>query len=177
MGESSGSKCDASVKSQGRRLGTNQYNIVKLSQPQSNLAAPLHWHKAHEKCMNFCENFWSFFLNYLFQAVPLLSDLWPWCMSFTIFANARNIWSWWLQEDSKSFISLDNLETEIEKLLNLRQDYNFAIDKQGNKISSDSTQMPDSTGVVDSSEQQESVKKREWACSVGNSMQSFLCNN
>lgn len=39
-------------------------------------------------------------------------------------------------EDAKSFITLDNLETEIEQLLSVRQDYNFAMDKQGNKIAS-----------------------------------------
>ena len=65
-----------------------------------------------------------------------------------------------LQEDSKSFITLDNLDTEIEKLLNLRQDYNFAIDKQGNKISSDTTETPDNAGMVGSVEQQEPVKRK-----------------
>ncbi|XP_076467411.1 small ribosomal subunit protein mS26-like [Babylonia areolata] len=38
-------------------------------------------------------------------------------------------------KETDTFITLDNLDTEIEKLLNLRQDYNFAIDKQGNRIS------------------------------------------
>ena len=69
----------------------------------------------------------------------------------------RYICSLPLQEDSKSFITLDNLDTEIEKLLNLRQDYNFAIDKQGNKISSDTT---DNAGTVGFVEQQEPVKSK-----------------
>ena len=76
-----------------------------------------------------------------------------------------------LQEDSKSFITLDNLDTEIEKLLNLRQDYNFAIDKQGNKISSDTT---DNAGTVGFMEQQEPVKRKGWTCSSISTIQCSL---
>ncbi|KAL5021964.1 hypothetical protein ScPMuIL_001119 [Solemya velum] len=35
-------------------------------------------------------------------------------------------------EQSKGFITLENMDIEIEKLLNSRKDYNFAIDKFGN---------------------------------------------
>ena len=38
------------------------------------------------------------------------------------------------QEQAKEFISMDNLEEEIERVLNTRTSYDFAIDSDGNKI-------------------------------------------
>ncbi|KAL8583988.1 hypothetical protein ACOMHN_048595 [Nucella lapillus] len=55
----------------------------------------------------------------------------------------------------ESFITADNLDVEIEKLLNLRQDYNFAIDKQGNVISESEV---DTTKTAGSSQQQTSAQ-------------------
>ncbi|XP_046562789.1 probable 28S ribosomal protein S26, mitochondrial [Haliotis rubra] len=37
-------------------------------------------------------------------------------------------------EESKNFITEDNLDQEIEKLLNSRKDYNFAIDSSGKQV-------------------------------------------
>ncbi|KAK7110100.1 small ribosomal subunit protein mS26-like [Littorina saxatilis] len=62
-------------------------------------------------------------------------------------------------EESKSFITLDTLDTEIEKMLNLRQDYNFAIDKQGNRIESDSAHKTETSQADDKANQQEAVKR------------------
>nr|KAG5707598.1 hypothetical protein BaRGS_030980 [Batillaria attramentaria] len=58
-------------------------------------------------------------------------------------------------EAAPKFITMDNLDTEIEKLLNMRIDYNFAIDKQGNKFSADSTSKKDD---AKDSEQKEAAK-------------------
>jgi hypothetical protein len=52
---------------------------------------------------------------------------------------------------------MDNLDTEIEKLLNQRQDYNFAIDKQGNKVAS-SAEAP-APEAVDSKAKQQSLNR------------------
>ena len=38
------------------------------------------------------------------------------------------------QEQAKEFISMDNLEEEIERVLNTRTSYDFAIDSDGNII-------------------------------------------
>ena len=65
-----------------------------------------------------------------------------------------------MQEDSKAFVTQDNLDTEIEKLLNLREDYNFAVDRQGNRISADSEEKTGDAGSGGSLEleKQQSMK-------------------
>ena len=62
-----------------------------------------------------------------------------------------------MQDASKSFITMENLDMEIEKLLNVYQDYNFAVNKQGSRISESSEkaaidQQAESTPVVHSAE-------------------------
>lgn len=44
-----------------------------------------------------------------------------------------------LKEESKSFVDPNNLEMEIEKALNERKSYNFAIDHKGQIYKSDAT--------------------------------------
>ncbi|XP_041370474.1 probable 28S ribosomal protein S26, mitochondrial [Gigantopelta aegis] len=46
-------------------------------------------------------------------------------------------------EAAESHISLDNLDLEIEKLLNQRKDYNFAIDTRGKIISNEDRHPPE----------------------------------
>ncbi|XP_067656608.1 small ribosomal subunit protein mS26-like [Haliotis asinina] len=52
-------------------------------------------------------------------------------------------------EESKNFITEENLDEEIEKLLNSRKDYNFAIDSSGKKVTDfdNPTSPKDSTPV------------------------------
>lgn len=43
-----------------------------------------------------------------------------------------------MQVEAEDFVSLENLDTEIEKLLDKKRvDFNFAVDKEGRKFSED----------------------------------------
>ena len=52
------------------------------------------------------------------------------------------------KEEAKNFITMETLEEEIEKALNTRVNYNFAIDLKGNKY----VELPD--GTVEKEEKQ-----------------------
>lgn len=63
------------------------------------------------------------------------------------------------QELSKNFITLDNLEMEIEKTLNTKVNYNFSIDLKGNKY----LEMPDGSTVHDKEFSKDKQEKQSQA--------------